>query len=108
MGHVLLGAASLTTAVLLVATVLALTARWPRRYGQAVWPMLTAAVLFCLAVGACMVTGYLEFQTGLDVSRFYPVLAWTVLCGIGGGFVLVSGLRRPEGVPLARSRTWLP
>ena len=103
MGHVLLGAASLTTAVLLVATVLALTARWPRRYGQAVWPMLTAAVLFCLAVGACMVTGYLEFQTGLDVSRFYPVLAWTVLYGIAGGFVLVSGLRRPEGVPLARA-----
>src|SRR5947208_372698 len=104
-GYPLFWVQTLAAAVLLVATILACTARWPRRYGQAVWPVLAAALLLGLAGSATYLAGYFEFRVGLDSSLFYPVLAWTVLYLAGIGVVLVRGLRQHEGSPAAR--TWL-
>ena len=101
MGHVVLWACSLATALLLVATLLAVTVRWPRRYGQTFWPILAGALVLALACAASVLAGYLEFRERLDVSRFYPVVVWTALYLAGSATVLVGGLRRREGAAAA-------
>lgn len=103
MSHALLWALSLLAGLLLLATMLAITARWPRRYGQAVGPMLVAAVVLCLSIAATVLAGYFEFQVGIDVSRFYSVLAWTICYSVGAGCLLVGGLRRREQAPAAHA-----
>jgi hypothetical protein len=105
MGHALIWVESLAVALLVPALVTACAARWPRRFGQGVVPVLTTVLLVALAAGLTWALGYFRFQAFLDSVPFWPVLAWTVLFAVGAVFLLVRGLRRrqDEAVPAARS-----
>jgi hypothetical protein len=104
MGNVLLWVESLAVALLVPALVTACAARWPRRFGQGVVPVLTAALLVTLAAGVTWAVGFFRFQAFLDSVPFWPLFAWTALFAVGAGLLLIRGLRRRgEGVPAARS-----
>jgi hypothetical protein len=104
MGYALMWIESLAVALLLVATVTACAARWPRRFGQGVVPVLAAFGVFALAAGATFVVGFLKFGARLDTGWFFYTHSWTLLFTVGAVVVLYRGLRRvgPEAAPAAR------
>src|SRR5258708_1107192 len=106
MGHALLWIESLGVALLLVATVAAISARLRGLVSQAGPPALLALLLVALA--AVYVSG-VEFlhARGGTVSTYAVRYAWswTIALALGSALVLFLALRRtgPEGAPAGRN-----
>jgi len=91
MGYVLLWIESLAVSLLLVALVLACTARLSNRWLRALW---VAAALVPLIVYAALTAGagFLKFRYSIAVVWFYPLVALTAAYLVGVIFLRLYGM----------------
>jgi hypothetical protein len=110
MGYALMWLESLAAAVTFMALVTAVTARWQRRYGQGVIPVVIAVVLVAVAAAATAALCFLHSRLDahpISNPQSIAAIAWTLFLAVGSVVVLVRGLRGSEPAARAWSRARL-
>src|SRR5207237_4572284 len=98
MGYALIWVESLAATLVLVALVTAVAARWRRRFGQGVVPVLVALLLTAFAAVVTAFTCFLHFQLDahpVSNPQSLAAIAWTLSLAVGSVALLIQGLRRP-------------
>src|SRR5579871_1438550 len=102
MGYALIWIESLAAALLFVALVTAVAARW--RFGRRTVPVLVALLLFAFAVAVTGFMCFLHFRLDnhpISNPHSLSLIAWSLFLAAGSAVVLIQGLRRPGPEPAA-------